>query len=290
MLNQSNELIKKKFLREFTKELLLVRQYEQRLKDEKKQEGERLRREIEAEKLRIKYLKDRPSEKQAEQQIQRIQQPAAQQIQTQRLISQAPVQQMPKQHMQASIMPRSSGVFPQILNLPANQPIVRLGQQNVFSSQNQENVQQNIPGFQINFGKIQSFINDPFVTSIECPGEGKNIIIKKREEVMTVDIKLTKEEIDSIIKEFSEKARIPLIEGLLRARVGILQISAIVSTLAESRFIITKISELPEEEQVIIPVQRPFISQMSQIQQQQTQNQVWRQQQPKMPQIPRPPI
>ncbi len=104
-------------------------------------------------------------------------------------------------------------------------------------------VQQAIPVAplpQMNFGRIEQFIRDIYITSIECPGVDKEVIIKKSGQVMTTDIRLSKEEIDAIIADFSEKARIPLIEGLLRARIANLQISAVVSKIAESRFIITK--------------------------------------------------
>lgn len=97
---------------------------------------------------------------------------------------------------------------------------------------------QPIPGME--FGRIAHLVNDPRVSSIECPGEDKEVIIKRESQISKTDIKLSREEIDKIISDFSEKARIPLEEGLLRARIGNLQISAIVSKVASSRFILTK--------------------------------------------------
>ena len=93
---------------------------------------------------------------------------------------------------------------------------------------------------QLNVNKIQIFISDLDIESIECPGKEKNIIIKKRSQTMRTEIKLNEKDIGEIINEFSEKARIPIIEGLLKARVGRLQISAVISDEAGSRFIITR--------------------------------------------------
>ncbi len=90
------------------------------------------------------------------------------------------------------------------------------------------------------FGKIQELINDHLVTYIECPGENKNIIIRKAGATVTIPITLKNDEELVIIKSFSEKARIPLIEGMLDARIANLEISAVVSETAGSSFIIRK--------------------------------------------------
>lgn len=100
---------------------------------------------------------------------------------------------------------------------------------------------------EINFGKISVFINDPSIISIECEGSKRPIIIKKRDQLLTTKIKLEDVEIDNIIYGFSERARIPVIEGLLRARVNFLQISAVVSSIVSSRFIITKMPIIPPQ-------------------------------------------
>ncbi len=137
--------------------------------------------------------------------------------------------------------------------------------------------------------KIQVLIEDKEVTSIECQGEDKELIIKKRGQLMKTEIKLKKEDIAEVIRQFSERARIPLIEGLLRARVEDLQISAVVSNVASSRFIITRVvlqlaptpiilnqkfqrvptqfkkppvpvrQQVPAPRPVMPPVQRPFM-------------------------------
>lgn len=90
------------------------------------------------------------------------------------------------------------------------------------------------------FGKVQGLINDNLITYIECPGENQNPIIRKAGITSTVQINLNNHEILEIIKSFSERARIPLIEGMLNARISNVEISAVVSGEAGSSFIIKK--------------------------------------------------
>lgn len=96
------------------------------------------------------------------------------------------------------------------------------------------------PG-EINFEKLMFLVKDPTVTYIECPGINKNVIIKKVGMTLKTQIILGKDEILRIIKSFSETARIPLIEGLLTARIQNLEISAIVTEKGNSSFIIRKV-------------------------------------------------
>jgi len=92
----------------------------------------------------------------------------------------------------------------------------------------------------INYGKVAPYIRDPTITAVECQGPDKNVIIKKAGSVLTTNVKLSKEEINTIIKSFSAKARIPIIEGMLKARVKDVTISAVISDMTGARFIITK--------------------------------------------------
>jgi len=90
----------------------------------------------------------------------------------------------------------------------------------------------------IDFGRLIYFVLNPHVTYIDCAGPNKEITIKAGN-IFKADITLNKEEIEMIIKSFSEKARIPLIEGMLKARIKDLEMAAIVS-LAGSSFILKK--------------------------------------------------
>ena len=124
--------------------------------------------------------------------------------------------------------------------------------------------------------EVLSWLNDIYITSIECQGAGKTIIIKKNKQIMRAPITLNEEEINKVIIEFSERARIPLVEGMLRARLEQHGISAIVSISGGSRFIITRLpSTQPHQQQMKIqttplppqtkppmmpPINRPFVS------------------------------
>ena len=88
--------------------------------------------------------------------------------------------------------------------------------------------------------KINKFVNDKSVQMIECPGPGKNILVKVRNKVNITKLVLTNEEIKNIIIYYSDYARIPIVNGFLRASVDQMMISAIVSKFAGSRFIINK--------------------------------------------------
>lgn len=98
-----------------------------------------------------------------------------------------------------------------------------------------------MPG-EIESGKMIFFLRDPSIDYIECLGEDQEIIIKKSGKKMKTPVTLTNEEINHIINSFSEKTRIPLIEGLLHARYRNLEISSVSSENLGSRFIIRKIS------------------------------------------------
>ncbi len=106
------------------------------------------------------------------------------------------------------------------------------------------------PG-EINFGRILPLIRDPNVSYIECQGEGKNIIIRRSGNTISTQIILSKDEIRKIIESFSDKARIPLMEGMLNARVDNLEMSAVVSEIISPSFIIKKLN-MPQMPQMHI--------------------------------------
>ena len=91
-----------------------------------------------------------------------------------------------------------------------------------------------------NLGKIDPLIQDAAVQMIECPGAGKNILVKARNKISNTRLALNESEIKNIINYFSMHAKIPIIGGILKAAVDNLIISAIVSEYVGSRFIINK--------------------------------------------------
>lgn len=101
--------------------------------------------------------------------------------------------------------------------------------------------QSNIPSDNTGgLGKINSLVKDSGVQMIECPGAGKNILVKVRNKFNATRIILNEVEIKNIIDYFSKSARIPVIGGIFKAAFGSLLISAVVSEYAGSRFIINK--------------------------------------------------
>ena len=89
-------------------------------------------------------------------------------------------------------------------------------------------------------GKIQAPLNDPRVSSIECLGENKEMLVRKEGLVQKTSIILSQKEIDGIINHFSKQTRIPLIKGTFKAALGNLVITAVISEFVGSRFVIQK--------------------------------------------------
>lgn len=94
--------------------------------------------------------------------------------------------------------------------------------------------------FPVRFGKITQILLDPTVFSVECPGPGKNLIVNKAGQIQAAPLILTKKEIDEVMDEISEKTRIPIVQGLFKAAVQDLIVTAVVSDYVGTRFIIQK--------------------------------------------------
>ena len=91
-------------------------------------------------------------------------------------------------------------------------------------------------------GKLDQLIRDPSIQLVECSGPNKNILVKRYNKTNTTRITLNQSEITDVIDIFSAKAKIPVVGGILKAAVGNLVISAVVSEFVGSRFIINKIT------------------------------------------------
>lgn len=96
---------------------------------------------------------------------------------------------------------------------------------------------------QIDLGKLNSLIKDPLTRSIECNGADKNILTKGATgQAKTTNIILNDKEVTEIIEKFSTTAKIPVEEGVFKVVVGKLILSAIVSEVIGSKFIIKKMT------------------------------------------------
>lgn len=98
----------------------------------------------------------------------------------------------------------------------------------------------------IDLGKLNPLIQDPMVQTIESHGPDKEVIIRTPVEKKT-KIVLSKEDINQIIKTFSEKTKIPIIEGVFRVAVGKLLLSSIISKVVGTKFIIKKLKYSPAQ-------------------------------------------
>ncbi len=90
--------------------------------------------------------------------------------------------------------------------------------------------------------EVDYLLKDPSIQSIECPGPGKNLLVKRYNQTNITKTILNQEEITHLINVFSKQAKIPVVGGILKAAVGDLVMSAILSEFVGSRFIINKIS------------------------------------------------
>jgi hypothetical protein len=95
---------------------------------------------------------------------------------------------------------------------------------------------------EIDLGRVNILIHDPLVKIIECDGPNDNVYVMGIMGRKKTPIKLSKEEIEQVVKSFSESAKIPSTEGLFKAAVGNLVISAVISDIAGIQFIIRKIA------------------------------------------------
>lgn len=100
---------------------------------------------------------------------------------------------------------------------------------------------ENLPS-NFSIGRLDSLISDPRVSLIECPGPGKDILAQIYGRKNSTKIVLNQDEIQKVIDIFSKSAKIPVLSGLFKAAVGNLIITAVVSELVGSRFIISKIT------------------------------------------------
>ena len=85
---------------------------------------------------------------------------------------------------------------------------------------------------------------------------GKNIIVYKDGTAQTTPYILDEEEIKEIMQNLSEQTKIPIIQGVFKAAIFDLIITAVISEFVGTRFIIEKKPNYPR--QLTIPVPKPI--------------------------------
>jgi len=93
----------------------------------------------------------------------------------------------------------------------------------------------------IDLGKLNPFIQDINVLSIETYGENEIVYVNGAMGRKPTNLKLSKTEIEEVINRFSEASKIPKREGLFKVAVGKLLLTATISESVSPRFIIEKI-------------------------------------------------
>lgn len=90
------------------------------------------------------------------------------------------------------------------------------------------------------YGKIAPLLDDASVSTIECLGEGKELMIIRAGQKQRTRISLNSVEINDILEVVADAAHIPLIEGVFRANVEGFSMNAVVSEMVGSRFVVKK--------------------------------------------------
>ena len=93
---------------------------------------------------------------------------------------------------------------------------------------------------EIDLGKLNPFIQDNHVISIECYGANQATMVRVPE-LKKTSINFSQEEINQIIKKFSESARIPFHDGVFKVAFGRLILTANISNENCLNFVIRKI-------------------------------------------------
>src|SRR3989344_3405316 len=88
--------------------------------------------------------------------------------------------------------------------------------------------------------KINDLFRDKTILSIECRGPGKDLLIKRYNQINIVKVMLSPSEINGVIDYFSRRSRIPVVDGILKVAVDDMIIAAVTSDLVGSKFIINK--------------------------------------------------
>ena len=90
------------------------------------------------------------------------------------------------------------------------------------------------------YGKITPLFNDNSVSTIECAGEGKELMVIRAGQKQKTRIVLSDAEIRKVLQEVADKTHIPLLDGVFRATLSGFSINAVISDLIGSRFVIKK--------------------------------------------------
>lgn len=121
-----------------------------------------------------------------------------------------------------------------------NPPLIKISQINKPIIKQKPRINYSIQSQLSATEKLNTLIKDPYVNEIECSGAENPLSVKKSGMTQNTQIILSIDEIYEIIAEFSQKTRIPVISGRIKAALNDLVITAVLSETLGPRFIIQK--------------------------------------------------
>lgn len=92
----------------------------------------------------------------------------------------------------------------------------------------------------LGYGKLSALINDPTITHIKCKGPETPVLVVRRGREQPTNVNLTQDELSSLLKFISERARIPLAEGIFKVDVDNMLFHAITAKEVGTTLMIKK--------------------------------------------------
>lgn len=90
------------------------------------------------------------------------------------------------------------------------------------------------------YGKVAPLLEDPSISTIECLGKGKELMVVRAGQRQKTRIVLSDKDISNFLGKVAENSHIPLIEGVFRVSVKGFSVNAVISEMVGSRFVIKK--------------------------------------------------
>ncbi|MBU1129530.1 MAG: hypothetical protein KJ949_02795 [Nanoarchaeota archaeon] len=220
MLNKTNQEFRKSFLLQFTAELI--------------------RNSNSSELFKLKHILEQ------EQREKELKESVRKEIIKQTLLPtiQKEIKEQKLKEFVSPIQKQNPIVIPKKRPFSRRRQILRIP--NIRLPQNLSYLQPTATNTEIDLGKLNPLIKDPLVREIHCSGPDQNIVVQGNMGTKPTSIVLNNSEIDLVIKRFSQASKIPDSPGIYKVIVGKLILSAIISEVVGSRFIINKIRYDPK--------------------------------------------
>jgi hypothetical protein len=93
---------------------------------------------------------------------------------------------------------------------------------------------------QVGLEKLSPLLEDPSVQALECSGPGQALTVHRSGVKQKANMSLSGEEINELLQTFSEKTNMPLNQGVFKATLGKLTLTAVVSEFVGTRFVLSK--------------------------------------------------